>query len=118
MRSHQICAWRLRSSISVKDTPAQKLFFTNPTVRSTLPLVCGVYALQTRGATPMDAIKSANRGVKSRNVVCYFQQDTIHPVRQQGFGQPTKVFKRLHQTADQRGGITAFDKDRKAHARV
>src|SRR5258707_5197838 len=43
---------------------AQKLHFTNPTVRSTLPFVWGVYALQTRGATPMDAIKSANSGVQ------------------------------------------------------
>ena len=32
--------------------------------------------------------------------------------------QSPKVLKRLPHTADQRGGITAFDKDRKAHARV
>src|SRR5712692_11573932 len=33
-----------------------------PTLRSTFPLVCGLKGLQTRGATPRDAIKSAKSG--------------------------------------------------------
>src|SRR5207247_3189294 len=32
--------------------------------------------------------------------------------------EPSKVFKRLHQTADQCGAITALDERDKAHARV
>ena len=35
-------AWVLRSSRSVKHTPGQKLCLMMPTLRSTLPSVCGV----------------------------------------------------------------------------
>lgn len=61
-RSHQARTWRLRSSRSVNEMPGQKLFLTTPTVRSILPFVWGVRDLQTRGATPMEAMKSAKRG--------------------------------------------------------
>src|SRR2546423_13507261 len=50
--------------------------------------------------------------------VLHFQQHTLHAIGQRGFGQSAKVLKGLHQTADHRGGITAFDKGHKAHAGV
>src|SRR6266571_9582952 len=38
--------------------------------------VCGVYALQTRGATPMEAMKSAKRGFQ-RGFFCSISNSTL-----------------------------------------
>src|SRR5437660_12291880 len=80
--------------------------------------------LALRLGSPSEASpwRHANRGheigkerVPSWDFVLHFQQHTLHAVGQRGFGQSAKVLKGLHQTADHRRGITAFDK---AHAEV
>ncbi len=57
-------------------------------------------------------------GVPAGRLVFHCQQHALHAVGQGSFWQSPKVFKGLHQAADQRPHITAFDKGDKAHARV
>ena len=51
-------------------------------------------------------------------VLLHFQQDALHAIGQRYLGQATKVLKRLHQAADERGGIATLHKGHKAHARI
>src|SRR5437899_1650657 len=71
----------------------QLFFFTTPMVRSIFPFVCGVYALQTRGATPMEAMKSANRAFQ-RGCFSSISRSTlfIRSVRA-ALGKPPKYSK-------------------------
>src|SRR3989454_10766207 len=56
--------------------PGQKFFLTKPIVRSIFPFVWGVNALQTRGATPMEAMKSAKRAFQ-RGVLFSISNKTL-----------------------------------------
>src|SRR6266699_2271013 len=104
MRSHHACACRLRSSRSVKVTPPHKLFLTWLTLRSTLPFVCGVYALQTRAATAIETMRIGKAGIPTWFVLNHFQQHAFHAIGERDLGQATKVFKCLPQPADERRG--------------
>src|SRR2546423_3634713 len=83
------------------------------------------FALRLGSPSLADPWRNADRGheigkerVPPWDLVLHFQQHALHAVGQRGFGQPAKVLKGLHQTADHRWGITALDKGHKAHARV
>src|ERR1700730_13022981 len=56
--------------------------------------------------------------IPTRLVLLHLQQDTLHAIRQRDLRQATKVFKRLHQAADERWGVATLHKGHKAHARI
>ena len=105
--------------MSLKQTPAQKLCFDE--AHRALD-----FALRLWRVSPADSWRDPNGGhevrkarVPARDLALHLhQQHTLHAISQCGLGQPSEVFKRLHQTADQRGAITALDERDKAHARV
>src|SRR6266852_8715241 len=56
--------------------------------------------------------------IPTRLVLLHLQQDALHAIRQRDLRQATKVFKPLHQAADERWGVATLHKGHKAHARI
>ena len=90
----------------MKETPAHKLCLTTPTVRSTLPFRLGRERLADPWCDPDGSHEVGKEGVPARDFALHFQQHTLHAVGQRGFGQPAKVLKGLHQTADHASGAS------------
>ena len=89
-----------------------------PTLRSTLPFVCGLSRLADTRGNAQTGRKVRKDGIPDRRFAIHVQKHTFHPIGERGLRQTIKIFKGSHHTADHGRGITALHKRDKAHARI